>query len=175
MGLQETISLCCQGAKKSQGLLLDAYASKVMFICRRYSNKLNEADDLFQETWIRIFSKLELFNTERGDFGSWIHRLSVNVCINQINRSTKFEYIEMSEIENSIKNDELILSNISKDEIFSMVDQLPLGQKVIFNLHVVEGYKHEEISDMLNITTSTSRSNLSRGKEKLKTMILKRS
>ncbi len=167
--LQRIIEGCIEENDSCRRELYDAYSSKLFAVCRRYMGNTEDAQDVFQESMVIIYLKIEQFDFNRGDFEAWIYRITVNEAIRQLKKKHQhlMEPLDIKASDVSISfEDSVTLNDLKK-----LIDQLPVGQKTIFNLAVVEGYKHEEISKILNIGVSTSRSQLHRAKEALRDFI----
>jgi RNA polymerase sigma-70 factor (ECF subfamily) len=141
-----------------------------MSICLRYSDDRDEAVELLNESFMKIFKNIKKFDLTMP-FKPWLRRILINTCINNFKKK-KLNFTERLEAANEYQDSEDILSGISYQEILDMIRQLSPAYRAVFNLHVIEGYKHEEIAEMLNISVGTSKSNLSKAKKNLQ-LILK--
>lgn len=154
-----------------QEALYKKYASKMMGVCMRYAYSNFEAEDIFQDAFVKVFQKLDSFRGE-GSFEGWMRFIFVNTAINYYNKNKKHNQTEDVEQHYEIQEQSAdVLSKISMDEILEMVQRLSDGYRLVFNLHVIEGYSHKEIGEMLNITEGTSKSQLSKAKLLLRNMI----
>lgn len=173
--LSETdlIQGCIRGNRQMQELLYQKYSSKMYGVCLRYSGNVEDANDLLQEGFIKIFKNLTKFRGE-GSFEGWIRRIFVNTSIEHFRK--KIKLYNVSEVqENTIEDDDLnILDTLAEKDIISLVSELSPGYKAVFNMHVIEGYSHKEIADVLGITEGTSKSQLARAKGVLKKSLEKR-
>lgn len=169
----QLIKQCQKKSKKAFDELFRTYSSLMYGICLRYTKDQHEAQDLLQECFIRILNKIDTYNF-KGSFEGWIRRLTVNHAINYLKTKRYFMYEDISsyEIENLQMNTDVI-SNMNAQDIIKMINELPVGYKTIFNLHVVEGYKHTEIAEMLEISDITSRTQFKKAREALIKMIVK--
>lgn len=167
----ELIKGCIKGKHTHQVALYKKYAGKMMGICLRYIKDRNEAEDVFQESFVKVFSNLE--NYKGPHFEPWIKRIFVNSCINSYNKNKKHfpqvDYEEASEV-NFIVDD--TLSSISNEELLKVINSIPDGYKLVFNLYVIEGYSHKEISTLLNIHEGTSKSQLSKARKLLQKIVI---
>lgn len=153
--------------------IYDRYASKMYGICLRFAGNEMEADDILQEGFIKVFSKLDHFRNE-GSFEGWLRRTFVNTAINYYKRNKR--YAQMSDVSEVTVPDscsETIYDILSKEELMNLVQSLPTGYRTVFNLNVIEGYTHKEIGEMLNISDNTSKSQLARAKQTLREKIEK--
>ena len=160
---KDLIQGCISGDRKMQELLYKKFASKMYGVCLRYANNNDDAKDLLQE----IFKNLEKFRGE-GSFEGWIRRIFVNTSIEHFRKKVKM--YNVSEVqENTVEDTDLtILDTLAAKDIISLVNELSPGYKTVFNMHVIEGFSHKEIADMLGITEGTSKSQLARAKGVLK-------
>ncbi len=141
-------------------------------ICYRYANNIDEAEDLLSEAFVIIFTKLNTYKF-KGSFEGWIKRITVNTSLNKI-RARKNNFLERIEDDNHNYLEDLspsILDQFANDDLLEIVRQLPPSYRVVFNLYAVEGYTHKEISDELNISVGTSKSNLFAARKELKLRI----
>ena len=136
-------------------------------VCLRYSGNESDANDLLQEGFIKLFKNLHKFRSE-GSFEGWIRRIFINTSIEHFRRKSKM--FNVTDIrDNKIEDTDLgALDLLAEKDILHLVNELSPGYKAVFNLHVIEGYSHKEIAEMLNITEGTSKSQLSRAKAALK-------
>ncbi|MCO6496120.1 MAG: RNA polymerase sigma factor [Chitinophagaceae bacterium] len=153
-------------------MLYDRFASKMYGVCLRYAGNTNDANDILQEGFIRVFTNLSKFRGE-GSFEGWIRRIFVNTCIEHYRKKAKSYNISEAH-ENTAEDTNLdALDMLAAKDIVKLVNELSPGYKTVFNLHVVEGYNHKEIADMLGISEGTSKSQLARAKALLKKIIQK--
>ena len=141
-------------------------------VCLRYSGNVDDANDLLQEGFIKVFKNLQKFRGE-GSFEGWMRRIFVNTSIEHFRKKVKL--YNVSEVqENTIEDISLnILDTLAEKDLIAIVNELSPGYKTVFNMHVIEGYSHKEIADMLGITEGTSKSQLARAKGVLKKSIEK--
>lgn len=169
MGLDEKIiEGCVAGNRKAQRTLFDRYKSPMFGICLRYSKSKDEAEDVLMESFMTVFSEIHTFRAE-GSIDQWIRRIVVNTAINNYRKNLKHYYhSDIEDVdETHIDMDENVqlTENLSAAEVLKIMQEMPEGYRVVFNLYVMEGYKHKEIADMLNITTGTSKSQLSKARK----------
>lgn len=141
-------------------------------MCLRYSGDSDKAADLLQDSFIKIFRQLGTFG-HKGSFEGWMRRIVVNTAIDSIRASSKMQMV--SEYDERIPDESSVtaLSSMATEEIMKLVQDLSPGYRTVFNLFVVEGYSHQEIGDLLDISEGTSKSQLARAKSILKTKIEK--
>jgi RNA polymerase sigma factor (sigma-70 family) len=168
---EEQLALCKKYDAKSQKELYDCFKDKVLGLCRRYTSNKEEAKDVFQETFIRVFQRISQLS-DLKDLEKWIARVSINTAINYFHKTKRHHYLEeRNGYHHQDGEYELILSRFSDEMIIELINALPDGYRMVFNLYEVEGYSHSEISELLKISESTSRSQLARAKQVLKSKL----
>ena len=144
-----------------------------MAICLRYTKSRFEAEDIFHEAFVKVFKNIETW--QGGSFEGWMRRIFVNTAINHYHQNKKyFDHVDASYADYVVSTNDNIISTLATQELLDLVNQLPDGYKLIFNLHVVEGYSHTEIGELLNIAEGSSKSQLSKAKAYLKRLIVNR-
>ena len=164
MDQEQLIKQCLKNNRASQKLLYDKYKMVMLGVCYRYTKSIHDAEDVLQEGFIKVFTKLKQYKNE-GELGAWIRRIMINSALNYLKRNARFrEEISNNSIDmHPVTNDDpQVLLNAK--ELAVLIRQLPAGYQTIFNLHAVEGYTHPEIGEMLGITDSTSRSQYTRAR-----------
>ncbi|MEQ1587597.1 MAG: sigma-70 family RNA polymerase sigma factor [Cyclobacteriaceae bacterium] len=174
----DLIKLCRKNDRKGQQQLFDLFKRKVMGICLRYASSRMEADDILQEAFIKIFHSLIRNETiEIVSLGAWIHRITTNTAITfyykERNNNGVLQLDQVNE-KNSVVSAESVLEALNEEELLSLIQEMPLGYRMVFNLAIIEGFDHREIGNKLGITESSSRSQLTRAKAWLKERITKK-
>jgi RNA polymerase sigma-70 factor (ECF subfamily) len=169
----DLIKGCIDGDRQMQQHLYNRFASKMYGVCLRYAGNVEDANDILQEGFIKVFKNLGKFRSE-GSFEGWVRRIFINSAIEQYRKKVKL--YNVSEVyENTVEDKSLnALDILATKDVMSIVNELSPGYKAVFNLHVVEGYSHNEIAQMLGINEGTSKSQLARAKGVLKKIIEKR-
>ncbi len=173
---RQLVEACKGGNRKAYNELYNAYAKAMYNICFRMMNNADEAKDMLQEGFIEAFHRLESFRYE-STFGAWLKRIVVNKCINALEKR-KIEWAD-EEINDSIDanyDDETIdeeYLKLSVERVKRAMGLLPEGARVIFSLYLLEGYDHNEISEILSISESTSKTQFMRARQMVKEMLLK--
>lgn len=168
MDTQKLIAKCIKGDSKAQKELYDCYASTMLGICFRYTQSLSDAEDLLQEGFVRVFKHLHQYKGT-GELGAWIRRIIVNTIINEIKRS-KIQLVSEDLIEDGmhpVSTDDP-LYDLSVKEIVLLIQRLPKGYRLIFNLHAIEGYSYAEIAELMEIKQVTVRSQYLKARTLLK-------
>jgi len=160
---------CLKHDKLSQKKLFEKYSGMLMGICIRYATDIPEAEDILQESLLKIYRNIKDYSGE-GSFIGWMRRIVINTAITYYHKNLKHKrYVEIEELYTSEAGDSGYQeSRFTADELQKVLDMLPPGYKVIFNLYAIEGYKHKEISEMLNIDINTSKSQYSRARSFLR-------
>jgi RNA polymerase sigma factor (sigma-70 family) len=168
VGSKDLIYRCKQNERKAQEELYKLYSPKLFGICLKYSDNYQQAEDNLQDGFVTIFEKIGQFQ-DKGSFEGWMKRILINTSLQQ-HRQQKVYGITNEE---DLQEDEVEVEtdNISVDFLLQCVQELPDRYRQVFNLYVLDGYSHKEISDLLNITEGTSKSNLARARTSLKEKI----
>lgn len=173
--LDEIIEGCQKKQKKAQEELYNKYASQLFSLCIRFTKTSEDAEDVFHEAFMKVFDKINDYQGV-GSFEGWLKRIFINASINSYHRfkrdKERFFSYDDTEAETWIENDVDIIENLSVEELYALINLLPEGYKIVFNLYVVEGYAHKEIAEMLKINEGTSKSQLFKAKSMLKKMVL---
>jgi RNA polymerase sigma factor (sigma-70 family) len=153
-----------------QELLYSRFAPKMYAVCLRYSNNADDACDLLQDGFIKVFKNLDKYRGD-GSFEGWIRRIFVNTSIEHFRRKSKIgNTVEPQEYH--VEDTGLTaLDSMAEKDIIQLIQQLSPGYRQIFNMYVIEGYTHKEIGDILGISEGTSKSQLARGKMLLQKMV----
>ncbi len=170
---KEIIELCMAGNVKAQYQLYTLYSKAMYSICLRMMNRREEAEDVLQESFAEIFDKLEKFRFESA-FGAWAKRIVINKCINQLRKKRpdiRFE-AELKDAEPDEDHVDYDNLKLQVEKVKKAMSELPDGYRIIFSLYALEGYDHEEISSILGISESTSKTQYMRAKVKIKELIL---
>lgn len=163
----DLIKGCLENDRQMQQFLYKIYAPKMYGVCLRYAGNVEDANDLLQEGFIKVYINLSKFRSE-GSFEGWIRKIFVNTSIEHFRRKTQLYNITEAQ-ENTIEDADInALNKLAVKDIIQLINELSPGYKTVFNLYVVEGYSHKEIAAMLGITIGTSKSQLARAKSVLK-------
>lgn len=174
MDIKSIIKGCKKNDRKCREALYRLTADDIMNICLRYTNDENKAKDIFQDSYLKVFQKIHQFDENRGSIKAWMSRIAVNNALMDYRKNKKVDLFEsFTSVLEPVTNEDII-ADLSADEIYSKINELPEGYKLVFNLFVVEGYTHNEIGEMLEIGASTSRSQLARAKSLLRKRIKKK-
>lgn len=164
------IKRALEGKRAAQQALFEQYSPKMLGVCRQYVKDLHHAEDLLLQGFFKVFTNLDRFKFE-GSFEGWIRRIMVNTCISYLRKKTVFDVTDEDFVFNDAAEENF--ENTAVEDIQKMIDQLPEGYKMVFNLYAIEGYKHSEIAKTLNISESTSKSQLFKARKLLQENYLK--
>ena len=165
------ITSCKKGDRKAQKRLYETYAGKMLYVAQRYMGDEFEAQEVLLAAFLKVFQQLDRFEF-KGSFEGWIRRIVVRSAIDALRKrrmDVSIDSIQISEMEEEETNQTLY----SEDQIIQAMDQLSENYRTVFNLYVLEGYKHQEISDLLGISLSASKTQLLRARKQLRTILTK--
>jgi RNA polymerase sigma factor (sigma-70 family) len=170
---KELIDGCRKGSRTSQKALYNVYCRKMMVVCLRYSKSTAEAEDIMQEGFVKVFNGIKDFRQE-SKLETWITRIMVNTALN-VQRKKLYLY-PMVDVESiNLPEEEMCISGIHFTQLLELIQSLPQGCQMVFNLFAIEGYSHKEIAEMLSISEGTSKSQFARAKSLLQAKLLKES
>lgn len=161
---------CIKWDRNSQQQLYRLYYAYGMSISIRYVNEEDEAIQVLNDAFLKVFKHIRKYK-QNLDFKPWFRAILVNTAINHIKKREKFKKLTFMENDANISTQEDILSKLSYDEIIEMVQSLSLAYRTVFNMYVIDGYKHHEIARELGITVGTSKSNLSKARANLREIL----
>ncbi len=163
---QELIDGCCKGKRACQQLLYGQFSKRMMAVCLRYSKSVQEAEDVLQEGFIKVFQHIGSFR-KQARLETWITRIMVNTALNMHRKKLYlFPMVDVAnaDIHEPVEN----IDSLQFEQLLDMIQALPQGCQLIFNMYAVEGYTHQEIASLLGITEGTSKSQYARAKELLR-------
>ncbi|PQJ77833.1 RNA polymerase sigma factor [Polaribacter porphyrae] len=150
--------------REAQQQLFEQHSPKMLGVCRQYVKDLHHAEDLLLQGFLKVFTNLHKFE-HKGSFEGWIRRIMVNTCISYLRKKNVINLSDEDYVFNDAATESL--ENTAVEDIQKLIDQLPEGYKMVFNLFAIEGYKHSEIATQLGITESTSKSQLFKARKLL--------
>jgi len=169
--LHQLIGGCIKQDRKAQKMLYKAFYGFAMGICLRYAGNRDEAAEVMNQGFFKVFTHIEKFDSNRS-FQAWLGRIMINTSIDFYRANLKMAYTEDIETAEHVSHGDLADKNLHYNDLLAMVQRLPPSYRTVFSLFAIEGYSHEEISEMLNTSVGTSKSNLHKARHKLKQMIL---
>lgn len=167
---QTMIRMAIDQNRFAQQQIYSSYSSKMLSVCRQYIKDLHLAEDVMITAFMKVFTHLKNFE-HKGSFEGWIRRIMINECISYIRVKKQVKFIEDETFFEERYND--IEGKFSMDDIQFLIDGLPDGYRMVFNLYVIEGYKHHEIGELLGISEGTSKSQLMHARRMLQNQIIK--
>ncbi len=164
MNLDGIINDCKQGNHVAQQKLFEYLSPKMMTICLRYLGNREEAEDVCQMSFVKLFKNIQEYNKE-GSFEGWVRRIFVNTSLDQIRKNKKTKYdVSVDDVDYRIENNDFTLENMAAEDILKLVEQMPTGYRTVFNMFAIEGFSHKEIAVHLEITENTSKSQFKRAR-----------
>ncbi len=158
----------------AQKELYNRYSPKMLAVCYRYAQNREDAEDMLQEGFIKVFTQIHTFQN-KGAFEGWIRRIVVHTCINFLKKYKKFnESVDLANANYLQIKEETIPSIMQAKQVSECIRILPVGYRTVLNLYAIEGYSHREIAEMLDIEESTSRSQYTRAKAMLEGILIKK-
>ena len=165
---------CLKNDATAQRELYNRYSAKMLSVCYRFAHNREDAEDMLQEGFIKVFSQIHTFEN-RGSFEGWIRRIIVHTCINVLKKNKKFnESVDLIHANAIQVREEAIPSIIQAKQVVECIRLLPIGYRTVLNLYAIEGYAHKEIAEMLGIEESTSRSQYTRAKAMLEDLLVRK-
>ena len=168
---EELIKGCVKNERLAQKRLYERFFSKMMGVCMRYASHREQATEILNMGFLKVFDSIKKFAEKGGSLESWIYRIMVNTAIDYLRAEIRHQH---TDIEKSVYAEDTgdVISDLAAEQIFEMVNQLPPSYRAVFNLYVVEGYNHNEIGELLGISEGTSKSNLAKARAKLQEKII---
>lgn len=168
----DIVEKCKQNDRKAQLKLYKQYCDGMLIVAKRFVKDTMEAEDVVQESFIKAFTKLEQYRAE-VTFGAWLKRIVINKSIDLL-KSKKQRLVDLEDVHLKVVEEDdnwSVEADVSIDDVKKAIKQLPEKYKYVVMLYLIEGYDHQEIADILNVSEIASRAQLSRGKTKLKALL----
>lgn len=161
--LDELIKGCKKNRPDCQRKLYDRLSGKMFGVCLQYAKDYTEAEDILQDGFIKVFTKIDQFDF-KGSFEGWVRRIVVNCALERFRKhNLLYPVSDIGDYDYKISTED-VMGEISSQELLKLIQELTPQYKMVFNLYAIEGYSHQEIGDMLGISVGTSKSNLSRAR-----------
>lgn len=170
--LSKLIKECAAGKSRAQARVYELFAPKMFGVCLRYSKDTTEAEDSLQDGFLKVFEKIGTFRHE-GSFEGWIRRIMINVSLEKYRKQHILHPVEDVAVFEEAKFSNDIIAAIAAKDLLKVIQELPPRYKMVFNLYVFDGLNHKEISEEMQISVGTSKSNLARARLILKKKIAK--
>lgn len=168
------LQACLKNDASAQHELYNRYSPRMLSVCYRYSKSREDAEDMLQEGFIKVFTQISKYES-RGSLEGWILRIIVHTCINHLKKNKKFtDNVDIAYAGNIIISEDYIPSIIQAKQVVESIRTLPIGYRTVLNLYAIEGYSHKEIGKLLDIEESTSRSQYTRAKNMLEDILVKK-
>lgn len=167
----DLVKRCLDNEGAAQKALFDKFAGKMMGVCLRYANDEDEAKDMLQMGFIKVFEKLSQFSGS-GSLEGWIRRIVVNSALDHIRRNKNSELdVEMDKVDYLLEDRVTAVDGLAAKDLLAVINDLPVGFRTVFNMFAIEGYSHKEIAEELGISVSTSKSQYSRARTHLQEVL----
>lgn len=165
---------CLQNQPTAQKVLYQRYSPKMLSVCYRFAHNREDAEDMLQEGFIKVFGQIHTYRAQ-GAFEGWVRRIMVHTCINHLKRNKKFnESLDIAQAAGLQVREETVPSIVQAKEVVECIRLLPLGYRTVLNLYAIEGYSHKEIATVLDIEESTSRSQYTRARQMLEEILVRK-
>lgn len=165
------VNECAKGNSKAQRALFDKFAPKMLAVCQRYLRNNQEAEDVLQDGFVKVFQKIVDFKME-GSLEGWIRRIVVNTALDTIRKNKKLlDDIQVEEVQYKVSFTDHQFDGMDLAQLLKLIDEMPDGYRIVFNMFAIEGYSHKEIADTLGVTENTSKSQYSRARAFLRTQL----
>jgi RNA polymerase sigma-70 factor (ECF subfamily) len=165
---------CLKNNPTAQKALYEKFSAKMLSVCYRYGHNREDAEDMLQEGFIKVFAQMHTFQN-RGSFEGWVRRIMIHTCINNLKKNKRFnESVDLIHATSIQVKEESIPSIIQAKQVIECIRLLPIGYRTVLNLYAIEGFAHREIGEMLDIEESTSRSQYTRAKAMLEDILIKK-
>ncbi|MEO6288366.1 MAG: sigma-70 family RNA polymerase sigma factor [Ginsengibacter sp.] len=170
---EQILQGCLENNASTQEVLYNRFSPRMLGVCYRFARNREDAEDMMQEGFIKVFSQIHQFRGQ-GALEGWIRRIIVHTCINILKKNKKFsDTIDLFHASTLHLNENNIPSLLQAKQVVECIRLLPLGYRTVLNLYAIEGYSHREIASILDIEVSTSRSQYTRAKSMLEDILLK--
>ncbi len=171
---EDLLKACLNKDPRAQETLYRRFAAKMFGVCLRFARDKMDAEDILQEGFIKVFLNLGAFRNE-GSLEGWVRKTMINTAINQYKKNIKYQNDIDVDVAVGVKYEgENVIEKLSADELLGLIHELPHGYKVVFNLYIIDGFTHKEISTMLDISENTSKSQLSRARQALQRKLIEK-
>lgn len=172
--IDQDLKLICQqslqGDRKAQRRLYDLFCQPLYMLCLRYATDRQEAQDMLQEGFLNIYRDLHQFDADKASLHTWMRKVIVNACLQFIRKNKKMQFDDLpaEEMVPHQYHDDSSIKELNIRRVLRLLQDLPAGYRLVFNLHVMEGYSHNEIAESLNISPNTSKTQLFKAKAMLR-------
>lgn len=162
---EDIVKGCYDNSPKAQKMLYERFAPKMLGVVLRYAKDEDEAYDILQDGFVKVFSKIHSFNME-GSLEGWIRRIMVNTALDQYRKNKKrMRDVKLDDVSYFLEKDDFIIESLAAQDLMKIINAMPKGYKIVFNMFAIEGYSHKEIADKLGVSENTSKSQYSRARQ----------
>lgn len=169
---EQLVNACVSGKVSAQKTFYERFARKMMGVCLRYASSYEEAQDVLQDGFIKVFNNLDKYQN-KGSLEGWVRRIMVNTSLDAYRKNKKHQQdVDVEQVSYLIEDKGFIVERLQAEDLLKLVQAIPEGYRVVFNLYAIEGYSHKEIAERLGVTESTSKSQYSRAKKLLRQMLI---
>lgn len=162
---EDIVKGCYDNQPKAQRMLYEKFAPKMLGVVLRYAKDEDEAYDILQDGFVKVFGKIHSFNME-GSLEGWIRRIMVNTALDQYRKNKKrMKDVRMDDVSFFLEQDDFIIEGLAANDLMKIINAMPKGYKIVFNMFAIEGYSHKEIADKLGVSENTSKSQYSRARQ----------
>jgi RNA polymerase sigma-70 factor (ECF subfamily) len=173
MNDEEMLKGCMANEERAQKHLFDRYSRVMTGVCMRYADRYEEAQDMVQNGFIKVFKKINTFSGT-GSLEGWIRKIMVNTALDYLRSNKNYRFnLQVEEVDYKLEKKEHTESQLQADFLLELINGLPIGYKTVFNLYAIEGYTHKEIGEKLDISENTSKSQYSRARSLLQKQLEK--
>ena len=164
------VKKCIDGDQRAQRTLFEKFAPKMLGVCLRYAKEKTQAEDVLQDAFVKVFTKLDGY--KGGSLEGWIRRIMVNTSLDQIRKNHKFQdNVDIDQVDYKVTDNSFILEGLMAEDLMLLINSMPDGYRVVFNMFAIEGYSHKDIAKELGVSENTSKSQYSRARAFLKTKL----
>ena len=168
MNVSALVKKCIEGDQRAQRELFEKFAPKMLGVCMRYAKNTEQAEDVLQDGFVKVFTKLSHYKGD-GSLEGWIRRVVVNTALDQIRKNTKLQdNVALDDVDYKLELKGNVLETLAAEDLMELINEMPTGYKAVFNMFAIEGYSHKEIAQELNVSENTSKSQYSRARSYLK-------
>ena len=171
---KEILAGCIKGESSAQRRLFESHSRMLLGVCNRYATNIEEAEDIMQEGFVKIFRNIKEFKGD-GSLVAWMRRIMINTAITHYHKMRKHRYHDdLDEVrETKFEDQQWEEADFTREELYNIIQRMPDGYRMVFNLYAVEGYKHREIAEILEIDENTSKSQYSRARRWLQERLIR--
>lgn len=167
------VTECAKGNSRAQRALFDKFAPKMLVVCQRYMKSIDEAEDVLQDGFVKVFQKIGEFKME-GSLEGWIRRIVVNTALDMLRKNKKLlGDVSIDDVSYKVSFEDNSFDEMDVNHLMKLINELPDGYRVVFNMFAIEGYSHKEIAETLGVSENTSKSQYSRARAFLRNQLEK--